>query len=59
MAYFNNRKPTAEHVYEDTVIWQCSSCNCWSRKEFIAEFEPTCPICHSKMNEETKKIRVQ
>ncbi|MCY0875616.1 MAG: cold-inducible protein YdjO-related protein [Firmicutes bacterium] len=59
MSYFNNRKPTSEHVYAETVIWQCSSCNCWSREEFVLANEPNCPVCNSKMNRETKNIRVE
>ncbi|QQE78231.1 cold-inducible protein YdjO-related protein [Alicyclobacillus sp. SO9] len=59
VSYFNNRrKPSSEYVYADTVIWQCSRCNCWSRKEFIYVDDPSCPMCKSKMNQEAKLIRV-
>ncbi|WAH42995.1 cold-shock protein [Alicyclobacillus fastidiosus] len=57
--YFNNRRPATEPVYADTVIWQCSECNCWSRKEFVSDDNPKCPMCNSKMHEETKKIRIE
>jgi rubrerythrin len=59
MAYFNNRRPVTEHVYADTIIWQCSACNCWSRMEFVSVAEPTCPICNEKMYKATKNIVVQ
>lgn len=60
MSYVDNRKkPVSEHVYADTVVWQCSECNCWSREEFVHDDEPTCPMCHSKMNREVKNIRVE
>lgn len=59
MGHFNNKKPVAEHVYEDTVIWQCSSCNCWSRPEYVSEPEPNCPLCQSRMFQETKNIRIE
>lgn len=53
------KKPIAEHVYGDLIVWQCSSCNCWSRDEFIYVEEPTCPICHEKMERSTKYVRVE
>ena len=56
MAY-NNKK--SEPVYADEVVWQCTSCNCWSRKEFISADEPKCPMCHSEMVQETKNIRIE
>lgn len=59
LAYFNNRKPVSEHVYEDQVIWKCSECDCWSRKEFVLTENPTCPICQAEMHEETKNIRIE
>ncbi|UNO48273.1 cold-inducible protein YdjO-related protein [Alicyclobacillus acidoterrestris] len=60
MGYFNNRrKPASEYVYADTVIWQCSKCNCWSRQEFIHVAEPNCPMCKGMMNLETKNIRIE
>ncbi|UOF89997.1 cold-shock protein [Fodinisporobacter ferrooxydans] len=58
MAY-NTKRPVSEYVYQDTVIWQCTSCNCWSRKEFVLVDEPKCPMCSSKMVEETKNIRIE
>ncbi|MDB5083400.1 MAG: ydjO 1 [Bacilli bacterium] len=58
MAYHNSKGPASEHVYQDTVIWQCTSCNCWSRKEYVSVAEPLCPLCKSKMVEETKNIRL-
>jgi Cold-inducible protein YdjO len=58
MSYFN-RKPSSEHVYADIVIWQCSECNCWSKKEFIYVDEPICPMCKGRMNQEEKNIRVE
>lgn len=60
MSYFNNRKaPASEQVYAETMVWQCSECSCWSRPEFITEEEPNCPICHNRMVQTTKNIRVQ
>lgn len=59
MAYNYNKKPVSEHVYGDTVVWQCSACNCWSKLEFILVGEPNCPICNSKMVQEIKNIRIE
>ncbi|WAH37517.1 cold-inducible protein YdjO-related protein [Alicyclobacillus dauci] len=60
MSYFNNRrKPSSEHVYADTVIWQCSNCKCWSRIEFVHVDEPSCPMCKGTMHQEAKFIRVE
>jgi len=60
VAYNNSRKPVSEHVYAETMIWQCSACNCWSRKEFMLEEEtPHCPVCSSLMFEEKKNIRIE
>ncbi|MCY0888304.1 MAG: cold-shock protein [Alicyclobacillaceae bacterium] len=58
MAYNNSRKPVSQHVYEDTMVWQCSECQCWSRMEFILVGEPECPLCHAKMVQELKNVRV-
>ena len=58
VAYNNKKKPVAEHVYADEIVWQCTSCNCWSRKEFVVDEEPRCPLCDSPMVEETRNIRV-
>ena len=58
MAY-NSKRPVAEHVYQDTVVWQCTSCNSWSRKEYVLAEEPTCPLCNSEMVEEVKNIRLE
>lgn len=60
MSTYNSwRKPVSEHVYANTVIWQCSECNCWSREEFVYVDKPVCPICKSTMTRETKNIRVE
>jgi len=59
MAYNNSKKPVSEHVYADTVVWQCPECNSWSRIEFILVEEPTCPLCSSKMVQATKNIRIE
>ncbi|WAH41338.1 cold-shock protein [Alicyclobacillus fastidiosus] len=60
MNHFNNRKrPTIEHVYAETIIWQCSGCSCWSRKEFVHVEQPVCPICKSEMKREAKVIRIE
>jgi Cold-inducible protein YdjO len=58
MAYYSKRS-VKEHVYQDTMVWQCSACNCWSRKEFVTAEEPVCPLCSSEMVEEMKHIRVE
>lgn len=50
-------KPEPE--FADVVVWQCTSCNSWSRQEFVAEAEPTCPICGAPMIHETKNIRIK
>lgn len=50
-----SKRPVAEYVNEDTVVWQCTSCNCWSRKEFVAN-DHKCLVCGSKMIEEFKNI---
>ncbi|QQE78275.1 cold-inducible protein YdjO-related protein [Alicyclobacillus sp. SO9] len=59
MAYNYNKKPVSEHVYEDRTVWQCSDCNTWSRPEFVLDEEPTCPICHGKMEQVVRNIRVE
>ncbi|WP_249226888.1 cold-inducible protein YdjO-related protein [Alicyclobacillus mengziensis] len=41
------------------MIWQCSRCNCWTRKEFVHVDEPSCPMCKGRMNQEAKLIRVE
>ena len=55
---FYNKKPPSEHVYEDTIVWKCSACTCWSRLEFVSDEEPKCPMCGSQMHKELKNIRV-
>ncbi|KPV41787.1 cold-inducible protein YdjO-related protein [Alicyclobacillus ferrooxydans] len=55
----SRRKPAVEPVYANTMIWQCTECNCWSRDEFIHEEKPHCPMCHAEMNRETKNIRIE
>jgi uncharacterized paraquat-inducible protein A len=55
---YTSKKPAADPVYEDQVVWQCTSCKCWSRLEFVLDEEPECPMCKSKMTKETKNIRV-
>ncbi|QSO54582.1 hypothetical protein JZ785_13045 [Alicyclobacillus curvatus] len=55
----NRRKPLAEQVFADKMIWQCTTCNCWSREEFVYVDEPTCPMCHGKMVHEQKHIRIE
>ena len=59
MAYNYSKKPISEHVYADTVVWQCPECNCWSRKEFVLTEEPNCPMCNAKMNQVEKNIRIE
>ncbi|AIG24760.1 hypothetical protein GOP56_17875 [Brevibacillus sp. 7WMA2] len=58
MAY-RSKRTVKEHVYEDTLVWQCTACNCWSRKEFVIVEDPRCPLCNSKMEEEMKNIRIE
>lgn len=50
-------KPEPE--YADVVVWQRTECNCWSRKEFVSESEPKCPMCGATMVRETKNIRIK
>ncbi|WDL98373.1 cold-inducible protein YdjO-related protein [Alicyclobacillus sp. ALC3] len=53
------KKPVSEHVYAESVVWQCSKCVCWSREEFVHVQQPVCPMCDSEMNRVTKNIRVE
>lgn len=55
----NRRRPQSEDVYADTVVWQCSECDCWSRDEFIYVEQPVCPMCGGEMSQVTKNIRVE
>ncbi|WP_083486164.1 cold-inducible protein YdjO-related protein [Alicyclobacillus ferrooxydans] len=55
----NRRKPVSEHVYADSIVWQCSTCVCWSRDEFIYVANPVCPMCKGSMNRVTKNIRIE
>lgn len=55
----NKRKPVAEHVYADAVVWQCTQCDCWSRDEFIYVEQPACPMCEASMGRVTKNIRIE
>ena len=55
----NSRKHPSQHVYANTVIWQCSDCDCWSRIEFVHVDEPECPLCHGRMTQVEKSIRVE
>ncbi|WP_232700144.1 cold-inducible protein YdjO-related protein [Brevibacillus daliensis] len=56
---YRSKRTVKEHVYEDTLVWQCTACNCWSRKEFVLVDDPCCPLCSSKMEEEMKNIRIE
>lgn len=56
---FNNGRTKVDPVYADIVVWQCSNCSCWSRKEYtFSENKPLCPVCNGEMHEETKNIEV-
>jgi hypothetical protein len=59
MAYNYHKKPVAEHVYADATVWQCTSCNCWSRLEFTLTDDPMCPLCNSQMTQQLKNVRVE
>lgn len=55
---YHAKRPVSEQVFEDQTVWQCATCSCWSRKEFVLIEEPKCPLCDSKMIEEVKNVRV-
>lgn len=55
----NSKKQPSEHVYADTVVWQCTQCGCWSRNEFIYVEEPICSVCKGRMEQVTKNIRIE
>lgn len=42
----------------ETKIWVCSSEDCkgWMRDSYSFAETPTCPLCHSEMQEETKVL---
>ncbi|SDC37481.1 Cold-inducible protein YdjO [Pelagirhabdus alkalitolerans] len=56
MAYYNNKREPVEEV--ETKIWSCTSETCagWMRVDYSFEKEPTCPLCHEPMIEETKTL---
>ncbi|MBA9083601.1 hypothetical protein FHR92_000044 [Fontibacillus solani] len=55
----NYRKKVVEEVPEvNTSIWSCVSadCNGWMRDNFTFEYEPSCPLCSSQMEKDTKML---
>ncbi|MDQ0191503.1 hypothetical protein JI721_09445 [Alicyclobacillus cycloheptanicus] len=59
MGYFGHKRKLDEQVFANSVVWQCSKCDCWSRQEFIYVEHPVCPICKGEMNQVTKNIRIE
>ncbi|SEO58640.1 Cold-inducible protein YdjO [Amphibacillus marinus] len=56
MAYYNNRKEPVEEV--ETPIWSClnDECSGWMREDYSFEQEPTCPLCQSEMEKDSKVL---
>ncbi|HEU5140720.1 MAG TPA: cold-shock protein [Bacillales bacterium] len=50
-----NREPVQE---VDTTVWACTNDDCagWMRDDFSFEEEPTCPMCQSTMEKETRVL---
>ncbi|HET7628942.1 MAG TPA: cold-shock protein [Bacillales bacterium] len=50
-----NREPIPE---VETTVWVCSNekCSGWMRDNFSFEKEPTCPMCQSTMEKETRVL---
>lgn len=51
----NPREPVPE---VETTVWACTNEDCagWMRDDFSFEEEPTCPMCHSEMQKETRVL---
>lgn len=51
----NSREPVPE---VETSVWSCTNDDCsgWMRDNFSFEDEPTCPICKSTMEKETRVL---
>ncbi|MEH7380734.1 cold-shock protein [Bacillus sp. JJ1533] len=54
------RRPVEEIVTEETKVWECTSeeCNGWVRDNFKSTTEPSCPLCGSEMETNTRLLQV-
>ncbi|TDG00169.1 cold-inducible protein YdjO-related protein [Paenibacillus piri] len=45
---------------EQIEIWKCKQpeCKAWTRKEFVTEASPNCPLCNSPMLRSYKHVPV-
>ncbi len=55
-----NKGPQEPIPEAETDVWSCTndSCSGWMRDKFSFEEEPTCPLCQSKMEKETRVLPV-
>ncbi|MFS0781622.1 cold-inducible protein YdjO-related protein [Bacillus sp. 1P06AnD] len=56
--YFSKKQQELEEiVIEDTPVYACTSgeCNGWMRMQFSSD-DPSCPLCGSSMEEETRQL---
>lgn len=55
---YSKKKLPEELPLEPTTIWQCTKegCNGWMRDNFTFEAEPTCHLCSSPMQRDSKML---
>jgi len=56
MAFSRGPKEPLPEV--ETKVWACTSDTCqgWMRESYSFEMEPICPLCSSKMEQETRLL---